>query len=156
MKEMFVLDVMQWRHNVQLPRAWCRGHYVLYMLYEITFKLKFKLMYFLISATSSIPLALYNGTHTLVWIQWAHTYTYTVKYSTHTFDAMLHLRIVYCFPSPCTTDVIRPRNTRLWLQFWSLHSLKFMVCNPSWFDQTETQFSNLNEMYKTFPVYCAP
>ena len=35
--------------------------------------------YFLLSATSSMPLALYNGTHTLVW-----TYTYTVKYSTHT------------------------------------------------------------------------
>ena len=31
--------------------------------------------YFLLSATSSMPLALYNGTH---------TYTYTVKYSTHT------------------------------------------------------------------------
>ena len=37
--------------------------------------------YFLLSATSSMPLALYNGTHTLVW---THTYTYTVKYSTHT------------------------------------------------------------------------
>ena len=32
----------------------------------------------------SMPLALYYGTHTLVWIQWTHTYTYTVKYSTHT------------------------------------------------------------------------
>ena len=29
--------------------------------------------YFLLSATSSMPLALYNGTHTLVW---THTYTY--------------------------------------------------------------------------------
>ena len=37
--------------------------------------------YFLLSATSSMPLALYNGTQTLVW---THTYTYTVKYSTHT------------------------------------------------------------------------
>ena len=37
--------------------------------------------YFLLSATSSMPLVLYNGTHTLVW---THTYTYTVKYSTHT------------------------------------------------------------------------
>ena len=47
-------------------------------------KLKLKHIYFLLSATSSMPLALYNGTHTLVWIQWTHTYTYTVKYSTHT------------------------------------------------------------------------
>ena len=47
-------------------------------------KLKLKLIYFLSSATSSMSLALYNGTHTLVWIQWTHTYTYTVKYSTHT------------------------------------------------------------------------
>ena len=41
------------------------------------------LFYFLLSSTSSMPLALYNGTHTLVW---THTYTstYTVKYSTHT------------------------------------------------------------------------
>ena len=37
--------------------------------------------YFLLSATSSMHLALYNGTHTLVW---THTYTYTVKYITHT------------------------------------------------------------------------
>ena len=29
-------------------------------------KLKLKLIYFLLSATSSMPLALYNGTHTLV------------------------------------------------------------------------------------------
>ena len=42
---------------------------------------KGKGIYFLLSATSSMPLALYNGTHTLVW---THTYTYTVKYSTHT------------------------------------------------------------------------
>ena len=34
--------------------------------------------YFLLSATSSMPLALYNGAHTLVW---THRYTYTVKYS---------------------------------------------------------------------------
>ena len=32
--------------------------------------------YILLSATSSMPLALYNGTHTLV-----DTYTYTVKYT---------------------------------------------------------------------------
>ena len=32
--------------------------------------------YFLLSATSSMPLALYNGTHTLVW---TNTCTYTVK-----------------------------------------------------------------------------
>ena len=37
--------------------------------------------YFLLNATSSMPLVLYNRTHTLVW---THTYTYTVKYSTHT------------------------------------------------------------------------
>ena len=37
--------------------------------------------YFLLSATSWMPLALYSGTHTLVW---THTYTYTVKYITHT------------------------------------------------------------------------
>ena len=40
---------------------------------------KGKGIYFLLSATSSMPLALYNGTHTVVW-----THTYTVKYSTHT------------------------------------------------------------------------
>ena len=31
-----------------------------------------------------MPLAMYNGTHALVWIQWTHTYTYTLKYSTYT------------------------------------------------------------------------
>ena len=44
--------------------------------------------FFLLSATSSMPLALYNGTHTLVW---THTYTYTVKYSTHTITG-IHTR----------------------------------------------------------------
>ena len=42
---------------------------------------KGKGIYFLLSTTSSMPLVLYNGRHTLVW---THTYTYTVKYSTHT------------------------------------------------------------------------
>ena len=59
-------------------------HYQLPVCSDIVINLKLKLIYFLLSATSSMPLALYNGTHTLVWTQWTHTYIYTVKYSTHT------------------------------------------------------------------------
>ena len=51
-------------------------------------KLKLKLIYFLLSATSSMPLALYNRTHTLVWIQWTHNIH--IQWNTAHIQAFIH------------------------------------------------------------------
>ena len=83
-KEVIIVPEAILKHQASIVKFECLKQFT-HLKYKFRLiVLKLKLIYFLLSPTSSMPLVLYNGTHTLVWIQRTHTYTYTVKYSTHT------------------------------------------------------------------------